>query len=72
MSHSGNCWDNACFGSFFGTLTRELMYHRRYVTRDEATRDVFEYSEVFYNRKRRHSILGYHSPAEVEARMAVA
>ena len=72
MSRTGNCWDNACVESFFGTLKRELVYHRRYATRDEATQDIFEYIEVFYNRTRRHSTLGYHSPAEYEARAAVA
>jgi putative transposase len=72
MSRTGNCWDNACVESFFGTLKRELVYHRHYATRDDATRDIFEYIEVFYNRKRRHSTLGYDSPAEYEARTAVA
>ncbi len=72
MSRKGNCWDNACVESFFGTLKRELVYHRRYVTREEARQDIFEYIEVFYNRQRRHSTLGYHSPAEYEARAVVA
>ena len=72
MSRTGNCWDNACVESFFGTLTRELVYQRHYATRDDATRDIFEYIEVFYNRKRRHSTLGYDSPVEYEARTAVA
>jgi transposase InsO family protein len=72
MSRRGNCWDNACVESFFGTLKRELICHRQYRTRDEATPDIFEYIEVFYNRKRRHSTLGYDSPAEYEARTAVA
>ena len=72
MSRRGNCWDNACVESFFGTLKRELIYHRQYQTRDEAKHDVFEYIEVFYNRLRRHSTLGYYSPAEFEARTAVA
>jgi transposase InsO family protein len=72
MSCKGNCWDNACVESFFGTLKRELVYHRRYAIREEATQDIFEYIEVFYNRKRRHSTLGYDSPAEYEARAAVA
>jgi putative transposase len=72
MSRKGNCWDNACVESFFGTLKRELVYQRRYVTREEARQDLFEYIEVFYNRQRRHSTLGYHSPAEYEARAAVA
>jgi putative transposase len=72
MSRRGNCWDNACAESFFGTLKRELIYHRHYLTRDEAKQDIFEYIEVFYNRRRRHSTLGYYSPAEFEARTAVA
>ena len=72
MRRKGNCWDNACVESFFGTLTRELVYHRHYATREDATQDIFEYIKVFYNRKRRHSTLGYHSPAEYEARTAVA
>jgi putative transposase len=72
MSRKGNCWDNACVESFFGTLKRELVYHRHYATRGEATQDIFEYIEVFYNRQRRHSTLGYASPAEYEARAAVA
>jgi transposase InsO family protein len=72
MSRRGNCWDHACVESFFGTLKRELIYHRQYRTREEATQDIFEYIEVFYNRLRRHSTLGYYSPAEFEARTAVA
>jgi transposase InsO family protein len=72
MSRKGNCWDNACVESFFGTLKRELVYHRHYAGREDAKQDIFEYIEVFYNRKRRHSTLGYHSPAEFEARTVVA
>ncbi len=72
MSRTGNCWDNACVERFFGTLKRELVYHRRYETRNAARQDIFEYIEVFYNRRRRHSTLGYDSPAEFEARTAVA
>ena len=72
MSRKGNCWDNACVESFFGTLKRELIYHRQYRTRAEATQEIFEYMEVFYNRQRRHSTLGYDSPAEFEAKTAVA
>jgi transposase InsO family protein len=72
MSRNGHGWDNACVESFFGTLKRELVYHRRYAIREEATQDIFEYIEVFYNRKRRHSTLGYDSPAEYEAKAAVA
>jgi len=72
MSRKGNCWDNACVESFFGTLKRELIHHRQYSTRDEAKQEIFEYLEVFYNRQRRHSTLGYQSPVEFEARAAVA
>ena len=72
MSRKGNCWDNACVESFFGTLKRELVSHRHYATREEAQQDIFEYIEVFYNRQRRHSTLGYDAPAEFEARTAVA
>lgn len=72
MSRRGNCWDNACVESFFGTLKRELIHHRHYATRQEARREIFEYIEVFYNRQRRHSALGYCSPAEFEAKADVA
>jgi transposase InsO family protein len=72
MSRKGNCWDNACVESFFGTLKKELIHDRRYATREEAKQDVFEYIEVFYNRQRRHTTLGYRSPAEFEAIMKVA
>ncbi len=72
MSRKGNCWDNAVVESFFRTLKVERVYHRRYQTREEARQDVFQWVEVFYNRQRRHSTLGYRSPAEYEATMAVA
>jgi transposase InsO family protein len=72
MSRRGNCWDNACVESFFGTLKRELIHPRQYRPREEARQEIFEYLEVFYNRQRRHSTLGYQSPAEFEARAAVA
>lgn len=64
MSRQGNCWDNAVVESFFGTLKKELIHGRRYLTREEAKQDIFEWIEVFYNRQRRHSTLGYRSPAE--------
>ena len=70
MSRKGNCWDNAVVESFFGTLKRELVHHERYASHEEARRSLFEYIEVFYNRRRRHSTLGYRSPAEFEARLA--
>ncbi|MEP6959181.1 MAG: integrase core domain-containing protein [Nitrospirota bacterium] len=72
MSRTGTCWGNAGVESFFGTLTHALVYHRHYTTRDEATQNLFEYIEVFYNRRRRHSTLGYDSPAKFEARTPVA
>lgn len=71
MSRKGNCWDNAPMESFFGTLKKELVHHRKYSTREEARRDIFEYIEVFYNRERLHSSLGYLSPSVFESRVAV-
>jgi integrase-like protein len=50
MSRTSNCWDNACVESFFGIFKRELIHHRQYRTRDEATQNIIEYMEVFYNR----------------------
>ncbi len=72
MSRRGDCYDNAVVESFFGTLKTELIHNRRYATRAEARADIFEYVEVFYNRERRHSTLGYLSPAEYEVRHAAA
>ena len=66
MSRKGNCWDNAAMESFFHTLKTELVYHEDYHTRWEAKRSVFEYIEVFYNRQRLHSHLGYQSPEAYE------
>ncbi len=59
-------WDNAAVESFFGTLKQELVNRCRFVTRQQARQEVFEYIEVWYNRQRRHSSLGYLSPAEFE------
>ena len=67
MSGRGNCFDNACVESFFASLKRERVYRRRYRSRAEARADLFHYIEVFYNRQRRHSLLGNRSPAEYEA-----
>jgi putative transposase len=67
MSRKGNCWDNAVAESFFSTLKTERGHHRLYRSRDEARRNIFEYIEVFYNRVRLHSTLGYLSPAQFEA-----
>jgi len=71
MSRKGNCWDNAPTESFFGTLKKELVYHRKYRTREEARMDIFEYIEVFYNRERLHSSLGYMSPVDFETARSV-
>lgn len=68
MSRKGDCWDNAAVESFFGTLKQELVNRRSFVTREIARKEVFEYIEVWYNRQRRHSALGYLSPAEFERR----
>ncbi len=64
-------WDNAPVESFFGTLKQELVNRRRFSTREAARNEVFEYIEVWYNRQRRHSSLGYVSPAAFE-RQALA
>ena len=66
MSRRGNCWDNAVAESFFGTLKKELIQGETYRTRRQAVSAVFEYIEVFYNRQRRHSKLGYKSPQQFE------
>lgn len=66
LSRRGDCYDNAVVESFFATLKRELLYHRRIRTRAEARQLIFEYIEVWYNRQRRHSALGYLSPVEYE------
>jgi putative transposase len=66
MSGVGQCWDNAPMESFFASLKKELVHHEDYQTRAEARASIFEYIETFYNPKRRHSALGYVSPAEYE------
>ena len=66
MNGVGSWYDNAPMESFFGTLKSEWVYHRVYRTRDEARSDIFYYIEVFYNRRRLHSSLGYLSPEEYE------
>lgn len=67
MSRKGNCWDNAVAESFFSTLKSERVHHRLYRSRTEAKRDIFQYIEVFYNRVRLHSTLGYLSPVQFES-----
>ena len=67
MSGKGNCWDNAVMESFWSTLKTELVNHEHYATHAQARASIFEYIEVFYNRKRIHSMLGYVSPEAFEA-----
>ena len=66
MSRKGNCWDNAVVESFFATLKGELLYPNQIRTRKQAREMIFDYVEVFYNRLRKHSALGYLSPVEYE------
>ena len=66
MSAAGNCYDNAVVESFWATLKTELVYHEQYVSREQARQSIFEYIEVFYNRVRRHSSIGYQSPEAFE------
>jgi transposase InsO family protein len=69
MSRKGNCWDNAPVESFFSTLKVELIHEQQYQTRQRARQEIFEFIEVYYNRERLHSSLGYLSPADYEAKM---
>jgi transposase InsO family protein len=66
MSRRANCWDNAPMESFFASLKKELTHGETFETREQARAILFEYIEVFFNRVRRHSSLGYKSPAEYE------
>ena len=70
MSSTGNCYDNAVAESFFHRLKTEEIYGQWYATRAQARASIFEYIEVFYNRVRLHSALGYVSPAEYMRRWA--
>lgn len=70
MSRRGNCYDNAVTESFFSTLKRERVAHENYATHVEAHASLFEYIEIFYNRQRLHSTLGYRSPVDFELRFA--
>jgi putative transposase len=69
MSRVGDCWDNAVVESFFSTLTKELLGDRPFATREEARRALVEFIEIWYNRKRRHSALGYRSPVDYETQL---
>ena len=69
MSRRGNCLDNAPMESFFASLKTEHVHPVRFRTREEAKTAVFEYIEIFYNRQRLHSAVGYRTPAEARASM---
>jgi transposase InsO family protein len=67
MSRSGDCYDNAAMESFWGTLKTEWVYQQEYQTREQARNSIFRYIECWYNRRRRHSAIGYKSPEQFEA-----
>jgi len=67
MSRKGNCWDNAVAESFFATLKVEFIHETLFRMRAQAITEIFEYIEVFYNRVRRHSSIGYVSPLAFES-----
>jgi putative transposase len=69
MSRKGNCYDNAFIESFWSSLKYELVYHHRFATRAEARSAIFDYIEIFYNRTRLHSSLGYLSPLNFESQL---
>jgi putative transposase len=70
MSRTGNCYDNATMESFWSTLKHELVYRRRFATRQEAMTAIFAFIEGFYNRRRLHSSLGYLSPLDFESNLS--
>jgi len=72
MSGKGNCYDNAAMESFFHSLKTEWVHHHKYVTRQEAKTSLFEYIEMFYNRKRRHSYVNQMAPMQFEEQMNAA
>jgi len=69
MSRKGNCWDNAVAESFFHSLKTERVHHENYTSRAQARQRIFEYIELFYNRRRRHSALNYKAPLVYEREM---
>ena len=69
MSKRGDCYDNAAMESWNHSLKVEAIHGERFATREAAKKQVFEYIEVYYNRKRLHSTLGYLSPDAFEAKM---
>jgi putative transposase len=66
MGRVATCFDNAAYESFFATLKTELVHTRIWPTRQAARTAIYKYIEVFYNRRRRHSALGYLSPSDYE------
>jgi len=70
MSRKGDCWDNAAMESFFHTLKTELVHHCTFKTKDDARLALFDYINVYYNRKRIHSALGYLTPEQMELKAA--
>lgn len=68
MSRKGNCWDNAVMESFFSRLKVELIYPENYGSVDALRAGLFEHIEIFYNRQRRHSAIGYVSPEQFESK----
>ena len=66
MSRKGNCWDNAVAESFFSIIKSEMIHHEHFKGHNDTLPAVFEYIEVYYNRKRKHSTLGYRTPAQVD------
>ena len=72
MSRKGDCWDNAVAESFFGIIKSELIHHERFKGPQDTLRAIFEYIEIFYNRKRKHSTLGYQTPSQFERTMKSA
>jgi len=66
MSRKGNCWDNAVAESFFKTLKCDIIYENKFLFIDQAKIEVFQYIEIWYNKKRLHSALGYKTPEEME------
>ena len=69
MSRKANCYDNAFIESFWSSLKYEVVYHRKFATRADARTALFDYIEVFYNRIRLHSSLGYVSPITFESQL---
>ena len=69
MSRVGDCWDNAMMESFFGSFKTELIHHEHFATKAQATSRIIAWIEGWYNRRRRHSAIGYKSPEQFEAEL---